>query len=42
MGQLISCRICAMEFDSEAELKKHEPFCAFNRQKYYIEQSKKI
>ena len=40
MGQLIMCNICGMEFDSEAELKKHEPFCAFNRKKYYLQQEK--
>ena len=39
MGQLITCKICGREFDSEAELKKHEPFCAFNRRKYYLEQA---
>ena len=42
MGQLIMCNICGQEFETEEELKKHEPFCAFNRKKYYIEQSKKI
>ena len=40
MGQLINCKICGREFESEEELKKHEPRCAFSRQKYYIENSK--
>ena len=39
MGQLIMCNICGQEFETEAELKKHEPFCAFNRRKYYLEQA---
>jgi len=41
MGQLNSCRVCGRIFDSEAELKKHEHFCAFTRRKQY-EKSKKI
>ena len=40
MGQLIMCNICGQEFETEAELKKHEPFCAFNRKKYYLQQEK--
>ena len=36
MGQLITCRICGREFESEEELKKHEPRCAFSRQQYSL------
>ena len=37
MGQLINCKICGREFESEEVLKKHEPRCTFSRRKYYKE-----
>ena len=37
MGQLINCKICGREFESEEVLKKHQSFCTFSRRKYYIE-----
>ena len=33
---LVMCKICGREFESEEELKKHEPRCAFSRQQYSL------
>nr|ABZ08338.1 putative zinc finger, C2H2 type [uncultured marine crenarchaeote HF4000_APKG2O16] len=40
MGQLINCKICGREFESEEVLKKHQSFCTFSRRKYYKERSR--
>ena len=41
MGQLKMCRVCGREFESDEELNKHEPRCAFSRQKYYPNEARK-
>ena len=33
---LVMCKICGREFESEEELKKHEPRCAFSSQQYSL------
>jgi len=37
MVQLNSCRVCGREFESDEELNKHEPRCAFSRKNYYLQ-----
>ena len=37
---LVMCKICGREFESEEELKKHTPRCAFSRQTYFMQQEK--
>ena len=41
MGQIqLMRKICGREFESEEELKKYTPRCAFSRQTYFMQQEK--
>ena len=38
---LVMCKICGREFESEELFKKHSPRCAFSRQTYFLSQKGK-